>query len=310
MNYQPVVAGNQPNHNAAIKENLDAGKVRKETLSAQQYVLLPLWSTGSQDPQNTDADAAFDVKENENEAYVSPSINSTNRVNASSAPVNVVGLNPTNITNSFNVASPSDIAVSPNFEIGRKSSFVDPSSYPDDPDMPALEDIVYSNGEEDVSVEADFSNLETNISVSPILTTRVHKDHIVTQIIGELTSAPQTRSMARMVWVLVDLPKGKRAIGSKWVFRNKKDKRGIVIRNKARLVAQGHTLEEGINYKEVFAPVARIEPIRLFLAYASFMGFMVYQMDVKSVFIYGTIEEEVYICQPSGFEDSDYLDKV
>nr|GEW02463.1 putative ribonuclease H-like domain-containing protein [Tanacetum cinerariifolium] len=109
-----------------------------------------------------------------------------------------------------------------------------------------LEDITYSDDEEDVGVEADFTNLETNITVSPIPTTRVHKDH--------------------------------------------------------------H--EEGIDYEEVFAPVARIEAIRLFLAYASFMGFMVYQMDVKSAFMYGTIKEEVYVCQPSGFEDPDYLDKV
>nr|GFA91748.1 hypothetical protein [Tanacetum cinerariifolium] len=76
--------------------------------------------------------------------------------------------------------------------------------------------------------------------------------------------------------------------------KHKKDERGIVIRNKARLVAQGHTQEEGINYEEVFAPVARIEAIRLFLSYASFMGFIVYQMDVKSTFLYGTIDEEVY----------------
>ncbi|GKB59333.1 putative ribonuclease H-like domain-containing protein, partial [Tanacetum coccineum] len=91
---------------------------------------------------------------------------------------------------------------------------------------------------------------------------------------------------------------------------NKKDERGIVIRNKARIVAQGHTQEEGIDYDEVFAPVARIEAIRLFLAYASFMGFMVYQMDVKSAFLYGQVEEEVYVCQPLGFEDPDYPDKV
>ncbi|GJU62585.1 putative ribonuclease H-like domain-containing protein [Tanacetum coccineum] len=112
------------------------------------------------------------------------------------------------------------------------------------------------------------------------------------------------------VWVLVDLPKGHRAIGTKWVYRNKKDERGIVIRNKARLVAQGHTQEEGIDYDEVFAPVARIEAIRIFLAYASYMGFMVYQMDVKSAFLYGQIEEEVYVCQPPGFEDPDHPDKV
>nr|GFC76041.1 putative ribonuclease H-like domain-containing protein [Tanacetum cinerariifolium] len=92
--------------------------------------------------------------------------------------------------------------------------------------------------------------------------------------------------------------------------RNKIDERGIVIKNKARLVAQGHTQEEGIDYEEVFAPIARIEAIRLFLAYASFMGFMVYQMDVKSDFLYGTIEEEVYVYQPPGFEDPDHPDKV
>nr|GEU85255.1 hypothetical protein [Tanacetum cinerariifolium] len=148
-------------------------------------------------------------------------------------------------------------------------------------------------------------------SFGPILTTRVHKDHLVTQIIGDLSSATQTRSMTRWleIKVLVDLPHGKRAIGNKWVFRNKKDKRGIIVRNKARLVAQGHTQDEGIYYEEVFAPVAKIEAIRLFLAYASFMGFMVYQMDVKRAFLYGTIKKEVYVCQPLGFQAPDYPDK-
>nr|GEX50723.1 hypothetical protein [Tanacetum cinerariifolium] len=95
------------------------------------------------------------------------------------------------------------------------------------------------------------------------------------------------------VWSLVDCPKGVRPIGIKWLLKNKKDKRGIVIRNKAMLVAQGHTQEEGIDYDEVFAPVTRIKAIRLFLVYASFMGFTVYQMDVKSAFLYETINEEV-----------------
>nr|GFC96441.1 putative ribonuclease H-like domain-containing protein [Tanacetum cinerariifolium] len=80
--------------------------------------------------------------------------------------------------------------------------------------------------------------------------------------------------------------------------------------NKARLVAQGHPQEEGIGYDEVFAPVARIEAIRLFLAYASFMGFTVYQMDVKSAFLYGTIDEEVYVMQPPGFQDPAFPAKV
>ncbi|GJT75040.1 putative ribonuclease H-like domain-containing protein [Tanacetum coccineum] len=100
------------------------------------------------------------------------------------------------------------------------------------------------------------------------------------------------------VWKLVPLPDGKIAIGTKWILKNKRDARGIVVRNKARLVAQGHRQEEGIDYDEVFAPVARIEAIRLFLAFASYMGFMVYQMDVKSAFLYGEIDEEVYVTQP------------
>nr|GEX51517.1 retrovirus-related Pol polyprotein from transposon TNT 1-94 [Tanacetum cinerariifolium] len=258
MNYQPVVAGNQPNDNS--------------------------------DPHNTDddvADAAFDVKKNENDVLVfanrsdrtdnkkhnekakkddkghspvdSPievmdlraefeefSFNSSNRVNVVNAPVNAASpsVSPTNSTNSFNTASPSVNAISLNFGIADKSLFVDPSKYPDDPDMPELEDIIYSDDEEDVRTEADLSNLETNIPISPIPTTR------------------------------------------------------------------GHTQEEGIDYNEVFAPVVRIEAIRLFLAYASLMGFMVYQMDVKSAFLYGTIKEEVYVCQPQGFKDPDYPDKV
>ncbi|GJY56304.1 putative ribonuclease H-like domain-containing protein [Tanacetum coccineum] len=105
------------------------------------------------------------------------------------------------------------------------------------------------------------------------------------------------------VWQLVPLPNGKIAIRTKWILKNKRDARGIVVRNKARLVAQGHRQEEGIDYDEVFALVARIEAIRLFLAFASYMGFMVYQMDVKSAFLYGEIEEEVYVTQPKGFED-------
>nr|GEX83886.1 hypothetical protein [Tanacetum cinerariifolium] len=104
------------------------------------------------------------------------SFNSTNRVNAVSAPVNATK---PNSTNSFITASPSVHVVSPNFGISRKSSFMDPFKYPDDPDMPELEDIVYLDEEGDVGVEADLSNLETYIHVSPILTTRVHKDHPV-----------------------------------------------------------------------------------------------------------------------------------
>nr|GEX32606.1 retrovirus-related Pol polyprotein from transposon TNT 1-94 [Tanacetum cinerariifolium] len=200
--------------------------------------------------------------------------NSINEVNAADTSVPIGGRIFTNSTNIFSAVGPSNAAVSP---IHGKSSYMDTSQLPDDPNMPALEDITYFDDEEDVGTEADFTNLKI----------------IITK-----------------VWVLVDLPNRKRAIGTKWVFRNKNDERGIVVKNKARLVTQGHTQEEGIDYEKVFAPVARIEAIRVFLAYATFMGFMVYQMDVKSAFLYGTIEEEVCVCQPLGFEDPDYPNKV
>nr|GEU79335.1 copia protein [Tanacetum cinerariifolium] len=283
------------------------------------------------DPHNTDddvADAAFDVKENENDVYVSAngsdktanqkhdekakrndkgkshvdsligvrdlradfeefSFNSSNMVNVVSAPVNDDGPNSTSSSNSFNTASPYVNVVCLNFEIARKSSFVDPSKYPDDPDMPELEDIVYSNYEKDVGVEVDIYNLEI-IYLSVLF--QLPESTKIILLIKSLVTWIQL--LKQGVWVLVDLPKGKRVVDSKWVFKNKKDERGIIVENKARFVVQGHTQEEGIDYDEVFALVARIEAIRLFLAYAFFMGFMVYQMDVKSSFLYGTIEEE------------------
>nr|GEY46835.1 hypothetical protein [Tanacetum cinerariifolium] len=265
------------------------------------------------------------------------SANSSNEVNVAGSIVPTVGQNSLNSTNTFSAAGPYNTAVS---LIYGKSSFIDASQLLNDPDMPELKDITYFDDEDVGGAEADFNNLESFIPVSHILTTIIHKDHPVSQIIGDLSSTTQTRSMTRAVkdqgglsqmfdndfhtcmfacflsqeepkrvhqafkypswikamqeellqfkmqkfWVLVDLPYGKRAIGTKW--------------------------EEGINYEEVFAPVAKIKAIRLFLAYASFMGFMVYQMDVKSAFLYGTIEEEVYVCQPIGFEDPNHPDKV
>ncbi|GKB12534.1 putative ribonuclease H-like domain-containing protein, partial [Tanacetum coccineum] len=228
-----------------------------------------------------------------------------------------------NNTNNVNAANTNEVNV-----VCGKTSI----ELPDDPNMPPLEDIVYSDDDEDVGAEADMNNLDAFMPVRPIPTIRVHKDHPVEQIIGDLNLAPQTRRMTKnleehgffslieamqdelvqlqKVWTLVDLPNDKRSIGTKWVFRNKKDERGIVIKNKARLVAQGYTQEEEIDYDEVFAPVARIEAIRLFLAYASFKDFVVYQMDVNSAFLYGKIKEEVYVCQPAGFEDLDFLDRV
>nr|GEW25781.1 ribonuclease H-like domain-containing protein [Tanacetum cinerariifolium] len=323
---------NKPNI-AGFQDEFDAEKAREEV--TQQYVLFPMWSSGFTNPQNNDEDAAFDEKEHdaikpESEVNVSPSSsaqlgkqddktkkkakgknfdesftrdrdisaefkdyfeNSSNEVNASGSIVSTAGQNFSNNTNPFSAAGPSNTTASP---IHGKSSFKDTSQLPDNPDMLKIEDITYSD-HENVGVEADFNNLETSITVSPIPTTRTHKDHLVSQIIGDLSSTTQTKSISRVIKDQVDLPHGKREIGTKWVYRNKNDERGIVVRNKAKLVTQRHTQEEGIDYEEVFAPVARIEAIRLFLAYASFMGFMVYQMDVKSAFLYGTIKEEVLL---------------
>ncbi|GKA03899.1 retrovirus-related pol polyprotein from transposon TNT 1-94 [Tanacetum coccineum] len=134
--------------------------------------------------------------------------------------------------------------------VGGKTSI----ELPDDPNMPALEDISIfdlSRDNKDVGVEADMNNLDTTIQVIPIPTTRIHKDHPLNQVIGDFQSATQRRNMSKN-------------LEEKNPKRKKKDERGIVIRNKERLVAQGYTQEEGIDYDEVFAPVARIEAIRLF----------------------------------------------
>ncbi|GJX60592.1 putative ribonuclease H-like domain-containing protein [Tanacetum coccineum] len=277
-------------------------------------------SSGDGKNVNEDPRKDSECKDQEKEDNVNNTnnVNTADNVNTVSSTVNAAGTNEVNT-------------------ISGKTSI----ELPYDPNMPALEDdsiFDFSRDDEDDGAVADMNNLDTTIQVSPNPTTRIHKDHPLDQVIEDLQSATQTRKMSKnleehgkepkkviyalkdpswieamqeellqfklqKVWTLVDLPNGKRAIGSKWVFKNKKDERGIVIRNKARLVTQGYTQEEGIDYDEVFAPVARIEAIRLFLAYASLNDFVVYQMDVKSAFLYEKIEEEVYVCQPSGFED-------
>ncbi|GJR19257.1 retrovirus-related pol polyprotein from transposon TNT 1-94 [Tanacetum coccineum] len=119
--------------------------------------------------------------------------------------------------------------------------------------------------------------------------------------------------IANDIWELVPQPKNMTIIGTKWVFRNKLDENGVVFRNKARLVAQGYNQQEGINYDETYAPVARLESIRILLAYACTLDFKLFQMDVKSVFLNGFINEEVYVAQPLGlidFEKPDHIYKL
>nr|GEZ30589.1 putative ribonuclease H-like domain-containing protein [Tanacetum cinerariifolium] len=196
MNYQPVTTGNQSNLSVGVQEQFDIEKAGEENV--QQYVLFPLWSSGSKNPQNTDDDVAFE---------------------------------------------------------GKKPEF-----------------------------ESEKPESEVHVSQSSSAKTKKHDDKTKKEAKGK---SP------------VELSTGYRNLSAEFedfsitaLMRNKKDERGIVVKKKARLLVQGHTQEEGIDYEEVFAPVARIEAIRLFLAYASFMGFMVYQIDVKSAFLYGTIEKE------------------
>nr|GEX49548.1 ribonuclease H-like domain, reverse transcriptase, RNA-dependent DNA polymerase [Tanacetum cinerariifolium] len=261
--------GNPKGGKISSKRKIKTEKAREEI--DQQYVLFPVWSSGFTNPQNNDGDAAFDGKEHDFDAK-KPKF----EVNVSPS-IFIVGQVSPNSTNIFSAAGHSNVAASPTY--GR-SSFIDASQLHDDPDMPELEDIIYSDDDDDVGAEADFNNLETSIPKEPNRVHQALKDlSWIEAMLEELLQFKMQK-----VWILVDLPHGKRAIG--------------------------HTQEEEIDYEEVFAPVARIEAIGLFLAYASFMDFMVYQMDVKSAFLYGTIEEEVYVYQPPGFKDLEHPDKV
>ncbi|GJW95476.1 putative ribonuclease H-like domain-containing protein, partial [Tanacetum coccineum] len=295
LHVQFIVTGNQSNGNAGTKAYDDA-----DSKSSPDARSKPL----NDGEKKVDGDPSKEDESNDQE--MDDNVNSTNNVNTASDGNNTNNVNV--VSSTINVAS---IKVN---DVGAKSSI----ELPDDPNMPESENIVYSDDDDEgVGAEADMNNLDTFMPVSPIPTTRVHKDHTVEQIIRDLNLAPQTRRMTKNLEeheepkkTLVDLPNGKRSIGTKWVYRNKKDERGIVIKNKARFFAQGYTQEEGIDNDEVFDPVARIEAIMLFLAYALFKDFVVYQMDVKSDFLYFKIKEEVYVCQLPGFEDPDFPDRV
>ncbi|GKA05877.1 putative ribonuclease H-like domain-containing protein [Tanacetum coccineum] len=403
-------AGQQEaNQHACTKNIIDIGDSKKEDESAQDCFVLPIWPSYSstitpdlktdekrEDPReeeqvfmdelerlkrqekeaNEEAEALRKQFEQETENLViqagAAKTSSTNIFSTVSTPAKASS------TNLVNTVSIPVSTASPNEGL----SLSDPTNpEQDDSEIPPLEDIYQNSSDgifttssyDDEGAVADFTNLETVVNVSPIPTSRIHSSHPSALILGDPTSAVQTRSKVnkssgahafvsyvqkqrrnnhkdfqhclfacflsqnepkkisealedeswvdamqeellqfkiQKVWVLVDLPYGKKAIGTKWVYRNKKDERGVVVRNKARLVAQGHRQEEGIDYDEVFAPVARIEAIRIFLAFASYMGFIVYQMDVKSAFLYGKIDEEVYVSQPPGFLDPKYPQKV
>ncbi|GKA80910.1 putative ribonuclease H-like domain-containing protein [Tanacetum coccineum] len=273
-----VVAGNQSNGNVGKEACDDACKARVETVPGKDYILLPLWT---QDPPFSSSpkdspNAGFKPSGEEEKKDAEDLGNEGGNPSEEGERYNQEKDASVNSTNNINTVSITVNAAS------IEENVVDENIVyrcADDPNIHDLEEIGrFSDAKNDDS-GADINNLDTYFQVSLVPTTRIHKDHPLNQ---ELNRSSET----------------------------KKDERSIVIKNKARLVAQGYTQEEGIDYDEVFAPVARIEAIRLFLAYASFKDFVVYQMDVKSAFLYGKIEEEVYVCQPPGFEDPDFPDRV
>ncbi|GJT94234.1 putative ribonuclease H-like domain-containing protein [Tanacetum coccineum] len=315
MNYVPVVAGSSSNVFAGTKEVSESSPPYQQD---QDCIIMPIWKDASYfedtslksvaDAQIQDQDVGHDDCCFQDDGF------DENQVNTASPQVN---------TGSGDIST-----ATPEVNTATSDGLMGPIPPPED------------THEEDQGI--DLGNLSPSYAVSSTPHTRLHKDHPIDHVIGDVQSSVQTRRMTTShseLGFLSAIYEGKThqdlhtclfacflsqeepkrvskalndpawveamqeilyssTIGTKWVYRNKKDERGIVVRNKARLVAQGHTQEEGIDYDEVFAPVARIEAIRIFLAYASFMGFTVYQMDVKSAFLYGQIEEEVYVCQP------------
>nr|GEU35117.1 putative ribonuclease H-like domain-containing protein [Tanacetum cinerariifolium] len=254
MHYQPVILGNQTNPSAGFQDKFDAEKAGEEI--DQQYVLFPVWSSGSTNPQNNEEDATFDGKEHDFDAKKHDSYCWTNSLNN---------------TNTFSVAGPLNAAVSPTYG---KSSFIDASQLPDDLDMPKLEDITYSDDEDVVGVESNFNNLESFIQVSPIPTIRIHKDHLVSQIIGDLSSTTQMKSMTRVV----------------------KDQGGL-----------SQMFDNDFHICIFACFLSQEEPKRVHQAlkdpsWTEAMQEELLQFKMQKV--------EVYVCQPSGFEDPDYPDKV
>nr|GEU58356.1 reverse transcriptase domain-containing protein [Tanacetum cinerariifolium] len=258
MNYELVVAGTQSNGFAGTKVSDNAGQARKEMESINDYILLPLWTADLpffQDPKSFNDDGSKPSSDDGKKVDEDP--RKENECNDQEKEDNV------NNTNNVNTVS-----------LTVNTAGINGVNDVDD---------------EDDGVVADMNNLDITIQEEPKKVIHALKDLSWIEAVQE----ELLQFKLQEVWTLVGLPNRKRAIGSKWVFRNKKDEMGIMIRNKARLVAQGYTQKERINYDEVFTPIARIEAIRLFLAYDSFKNFVVYQMDLKSAFLYGKIKEEV-----------------
>ncbi|GJX86102.1 ribonuclease H-like domain-containing protein [Tanacetum coccineum] len=256
MNYEPIVAGTQSNDFVGTKASDNAGQARKKTEPVKDYILLPLWTIDppySQDPKSSHNDGSKPSSDDGKKVDEDPKIT----YNAAEYQMGCYFVNKARgcYTNNVNAASINEVNA-----IGGKTSI----ELPFDPNMPALKDyniFDFSRDDEDDGAVVDMNNLDTIIQVSPILTIRIYKDHPLNQVIGDLKN-----------------PKGNSCIEG-----SKLDK-GYARRASTIQVIKSldfrNIQEEGIDYDGVFAPVARIEAIRLFLAYASFKDLVVYQVDV------------------------------
>ncbi|GJU56727.1 putative ribonuclease H-like domain-containing protein [Tanacetum coccineum] len=307
MNYQLVRSENEAkktacpkkaNHSAGTQNNINARNSEMEAKPAQDYFVLPIWSSYTSTVKSSEIKIEEELerlKRQEKEA--NDAAKALRKVFAQDTDDLLLqaGTTRATSTNTVNLASTPVSTDSPSnaFTTGRPDIT---NTNQDASQIPALEDIydnlndgIFTNASyDDEGAVADFTNLESTVNVSLIPTSRIHSIHPTTQILRDPKSAEELLQFKiQEVWILVDLPYGKKAIGTKWVYRNKKDERGVVLRNKAR-----------------------IEAIRIFLAFASYIGFIVYQMDVKSAFLYGIIDEEVYVSQPPGFVDPKFHKKV
>ncbi|GKD99743.1 ribonuclease H-like domain-containing protein [Tanacetum coccineum] len=245
MNYQRVSAGNRTNGYAGSETNSDVGQAKKEKVPDQEYILLPLLHTRGKIDDLESLDQQVKIADD------AENINSTNNINTASPTVNVAGDKDGNFHSTND-----ELVFSTTITVNATSlSFGHPDALEDHSKMTNLKDTgIFDDAYDDRDEGADYNNLESIISVSPILSTRANKGHSKDQIIGEIEPKKVTQALEDEgwveamqeelllfkllnVWTLVDLPYGKKAIGTKWVFKNKKDQRGIVVRNKARLVA-------------------------------------------------------------------------
>ncbi|GKE47658.1 putative ribonuclease H-like domain-containing protein, partial [Tanacetum coccineum] len=274
MSYVPVVVGTNSNDYVGIKESISAGHSSKEPGSSQDYILMPLWKDGSlfdSSPKNTTNDE--------------PQHSSNARKKDDESGIDDQE-NPKDSSPDVNTARPNINTAS----INTGSLNINTASLP--VTTTPLEAIhVGFFGDE---TELDMSNISTTYPVLTTPNTRIHKDYSLDYVIGDVQSSEDPK---KVIQALKD---------PNWIEGMQEE----LLQFKLQQVAQGYTQEEGINYDEGFAPVVMIEAIRLFLAYASFKDFVVYQMDMMSAFPFGKIEDEVYVCQPLGFEDPEFPDKV